>query len=95
MDARRKLHFASLLFGIIKSKKPSYLYKKLAFSQRHVRQAPRLICPILHHTAAFRGSFRFAATKCWNDLPPPIRNSNSKASFKHSLKQYLIKKQKE
>jgi hypothetical protein len=93
MDARRNLHFATLLFGVIKSKQPAYLHQKLVFSQRHIRQAPRLICP-LHHSAAFRGSFRFAATKCWNDLPPPIRNSCTKVTFKLRLKKFLMDKQK-
>lgn len=93
MDARRNLHFATLLFGIITTKQPSYLYNKLTFSTRHIRHAIRLICPS-HRTAAFRGSFRYAATKCWNNLPPPIRNSKTIHSFKISLKKHLLFEQK-
>ncbi|CAG4934580.1 unnamed protein product [Colias eurytheme] len=26
-----------------------------------------------HHSAGFKGSFRYSATKCWNNLPPPPR----------------------
>ena len=38
-----------------------------------------------HRTAAFRGSFKFAATKCWNDLPPPLRLKTIR-SFKQKIK---------
>lgn len=93
MSSRRNFHFATLLFGIIKSHRPSYLYEKLDFSARNIRCAIRLICP-RHRTTAFRGSFRYAATKCWNNIPPPIRNSNTIFSFKKSLKEYLLNLQK-
>lgn len=93
MGSRRHLHFATLLFGVIKNKEPAYLFEKLNFSQRAVRHASRLASHP-HRKVAFRGSFRFAATKCWNDLPPPIRNSNTVASFKMSLRKFLIDKQK-
>lgn len=92
MSARRKLHIASLLFEVIKSQEPAYLYNKLNFSQRRVRIAPRLMC-CQHRTAAFRGSFRYAATKCWNNLPPPIRNCRSTSTFKHLLKNFLFDEQ--
>lgn len=92
MSARRTLHFASLLFGVVINEKPPYLFKKLKFAQCKTRFAVRLICP-QHQTAAFRGSFRYAATKCWNNLPPPIRNSKSAASFKRSLQVYLLNEQ--
>lgn len=92
MSARRTLHFASLLFGVVINEKPPYLFKKLKFAQCKTRFAVRLICP-QHQTAAFRGSFRYAATKCWNNLPPPIRNSKSAASFKRSLQLYLLNEQ--
>ena len=94
MKSRRELHFGCLLFGIMKSQTPPYLFEKLSFSQRHLRMASRLICP-KHVTAAFRGSFRYAATKCWNNIPPPIRNCVSIHTFKRKYKAYLLKLQKE
>lgn len=93
MTSRRTLHFATLLFGIINSRQPSYLFNKLEFSQRGVRVAPRLLCP-RHKTAAFRGSFRYAASKCWNDLPPPVRCCKTVATFKLKLRQHLLNEQK-
>lgn len=92
MHSRRHLHFATLLFGVINNKEPSYLYEKLKFSQRAIRHASRLTVQ-KHNGAAFRGSFRFAATKCWNDLPPPIRNSKSLFTFKLHLRNFLLAKQ--
>ncbi|GBP38137.1 hypothetical protein EVAR_80421_1 [Eumeta japonica] len=32
----------------------------------------------------FRGSFRHAATKCWNNVPPPIRNSRRNVNRERS-----------
>ena len=89
MDSRRLLHFASLLFGLIKNRSPSYLYDKLSFTKRRSRITDRLICP-LHKTAAFRGSFRYSATKCWNNIPPPIRDSSSVNTFKLKYKKHLL-----
>ncbi|KAF9808164.1 hypothetical protein SFRURICE_008667 [Spodoptera frugiperda] len=46
-----------------------------------------------HRSAAFRGSFRYAASKCWNNIPPPIRNLQSTYSFRRRLKDFLISSQ--
>ena len=92
MDARRTLHMSTLLFGVIEKQEPIYLYEKIGFLRGKVRGAPRLMCP-QHKTTAFRGSFRYAATKCWNNLPPPIRSCKSVTSFKRQVKQFLMEKQ--
>lgn len=89
MEVRRGLHLASLLFEIIASGQPSYLFEKLTISRMHIRQAPRLVCPRCR-LASFRGSFRYAATRCWNNIPPPIRKSDSLFTFKRKLKQHLF-----
>lgn len=92
MESRRALHFGSLMFSLIKTGNPSYLYNKLNFSRRQ-RLDSRLMCP-QHKTAAFRGSFRYSATKCWNNIPPPIKQSSSVSSFKLKYKNYLLNIQK-
>jgi hypothetical protein len=92
MDSRRTFHLAVLLYNIVKNKSPSYLFNKLEFSHR-VRVPDRLICP-RHKTAAFRGSFKYAATHCWNNIPPPIRNVCSVQSFKCNFKKYILDIQK-
>lgn len=93
MESRRDLHIATLLFGIIKTQSHSYLFSKLRFTQRESQITDRLICPSFK-TAAFRGSFKYLATKCWNNIPPPIRHSLSVYSFKIKYKNYLMLKQK-
>uniref|UniRef100_A0A2A4KAV4 Reverse transcriptase domain-containing protein n=1 Tax=Heliothis virescens TaxID=7102 RepID=A0A2A4KAV4_HELVI len=99
MKSRRKLHLACLLFGVIKYQEPSYLYKKLSWiaskRQRPVRQCSQQLSTEPHSTAAFRGSFRYAATKCWNNIPPPIRNIKTLGTFRTHLRKFLIDSQKE
>ncbi|KAL0879390.1 hypothetical protein ABMA27_003151 [Loxostege sticticalis] len=95
MEARRQLHLATLLFGVIAVAKPRYLYEKLEWAVRR----PRRLCTYIfstpkHRTAAFRGSFRFAASRCWNDLPPPLRALQTKGTFKRYVKCYLLSLQK-
>lgn len=90
MEARRSLHFAALLFGVVHNRQPHYLFQKLTFSSRPARGAIRLICPRHGRSAAFRGSFRYAATRCWNNIPPPIRNSKTLTTFKLKLRKYLL-----
>jgi hypothetical protein len=93
MKTRHSYHFACMLFGIVHTKSPPYLYSKLTFSHRPTRSAQRLL-GVQHSTAAFRGSFRYSATKCWNNIPPPIRNCRTVSSFKLQYKQYLLNLQK-
>ena len=99
MVLRQELHLATLLFGLVKSKTPEYLFGKLEWRRgRGGDSGSRVVsCPLKlpsFRTAAFRGSFKYAASKCWNNLPPPIRELNSVISFKKTLKQYLINHQK-
>jgi len=98
MSARRKLHLASLVFGIIQTKKPEYLYDKLTWSRHcnkiNARASSSLLRTPRHRTAAFRGSFKFAATRCWNDLLPPFRSIKSVTCFKLKYKKFLLDAQK-
>ncbi|XP_060810695.1 uncharacterized protein LOC132904396 [Amyelois transitella] len=98
METRRQLHLASLMFGVMKFHKPNYLFSKLIFFRFRGRSGPcRSTRPILsvqpHKTVAFEGSFRHQATRCWNDIPPPIRLLSSIYSFKKNLKSFLREKQ--
>lgn len=99
MSDRRKLHLATLLFGTILTKTPLYLYNKLTWSRDvnkvKTRASSYLLLTLTHRTAAFRGSFKFAASRCWNDLPPPFRAIKSVTAFKHKYKKYLLRNQKE
>ena len=96
MHSRRSLHFSALVHSVIKAKRPEYLYKKLewatyTYNSRRTNSIS-LITPF-HTTRAFEGSFRFQASKCWNDLPPPLRKPLSKQNIKQKLKLILLEKQ--
>lgn len=93
---RRKLHLAALLFGVVKLKEPRYLFEKLSWKARLQlsRSCTEQLITERHGTAAFRGSFRYAATRCWNNIPPPIRNSQSIFGFKLKLKKFICDHQK-
>lgn len=98
VKSRRKYHLACLMFGVIKFNRPVYLCDKLCWmaNNRNVKSrncAQQLAIP-LHRSAAFRGSFRYAASKIWNNLPPPIRQCNNIGTFKKHLRQYLIEAQR-
>lgn len=99
MKHRRKLHLACLMFGVMKYKSPSYLYEKLSWmsSSRDCgsRQCSKQLVTQRHSSACFRGSFRYAASKCWNNIPPPIRNLLSLHYFKFKLKKFLFDHQKD
>lgn len=98
MSLRRQLSLATLVFGVIKTCTPEYLFRKLYWRKENSTQQVRAVSKILtvpkHHSAAFRGSFRYAATMCWNNLPPPLRQANSVCSFKRNLKKILFSLQK-
>lgn len=98
MIHRRKLHLACLLFGVVKHGEPSYLHAKLSWKPgRHSHGARACSAPLLtqrHATAAFRGSFRYAASKCWNNIPPPIRNLRTLYTFRLKLKNFIFEHQK-
>ena len=96
MQSRRNLHFSGLVHTVIKMKFPKYLYDKLewascTYNSRRAHK-PILVTPF-HRTRAFEGSFRFQASKCWNDLPPPLQRPLSKLTFKNNLKKVLLEKQ--
>lgn len=98
MRSRRKVHLASFLFGVFKSGKPAYIYDKLGrFNEGrdHFRGVRKLLSVPRHCSAAFRGSFKYAATRCWNNIPPPIRDCRSKHAFNQKLKQFILLKQRE
>ncbi|CAG9137745.1 unnamed protein product [Plutella xylostella] len=98
LSSRRKLHFATLLFSVVRNETPEYLFMKLTwsrqFNKHNTRASSYLLITPKHSTAAFRCSFRYASCKCWNNLPPPIRDLKKASTFKQRLKLHLITLQK-
>lgn len=98
MKGRRDLHMACLLFNLVKYKTPPYLADKLVWARDVLTCRTRSLqwCMLQPRPriVSFRGSFRYAASKCWNDLPPPLRNLKSLTNFKVKYKLYLLNIQK-
>lgn len=96
MTLRREHHLATLLFETIKTGRPIYLFEKLDWrgsNSRPCRTVSWQLRVPSHGSAAFRGSFKYSATKCWNNLPPPLRQLKSKHCFKLQHKKYLLLRQ--
>lgn len=91
---REKLMFATMLFGVINSGKPKYLYEKLSWRKSHRTCSQPLVVPH-HKTMAFRGSFRYQATKCWNNIPPPMRLCKTVKVLKIKFSEHLLMQQKQ
>lgn len=99
MSNRRILKLAAMVFTLKQSGIPPYLARKLEWKPNRklkgLREQQERISLPLFRLQSFRGSFRYAASKCWNNLPPPVVNSKSLAVFKLRCKAYLLDLQKE
>lgn len=100
MANRRNLHLAFTVRKVIEFEKPRYLFNVLKWVKDDRKKplrshrATKLIVPE-HRTVSFRGGFKFAATKIWNDLPPPLREPMPLLKFKKILKSHFLKQQKQ
>lgn len=99
MANRRHLHLAFVVRKVIEFERPKYLFDELKWV-KDARTRPlrshretELRAP-QYKTALFRGGFKFAATKIWNDLPPPIREPMPLLTFKRRVKAYLLERQR-
>ncbi|XP_063377522.1 uncharacterized protein LOC134664707 [Cydia fagiglandana] len=101
MSARRRVHLACATFRVLARQTSRALADKLRRAAAADSARPRralhalLLVPPEYRAAAFRGSFRYAATKCWNDIPPPVREAKSIQQFKSRLKKLYMNNQKE
>lgn len=98
MHGRRKLHLACLIQKVVHREIPVYLYEKFKWSGATKQRSARLryfnsIIGFTHKTVGFRGSFRFAAAKIWNDLPPPLRRKMSNTTFKEKVRSLFFRTQ--
>jgi hypothetical protein len=93
MTNRRILHLACAVRKIIEYEKPRYLFEKLKWVNdtraRVLRRCTKLATP-QHKTAFFRGSFKHAAAKVWNDLPPPLREPMAFLKYKRLVQNHLL-----
>lgn len=98
MQGRRELHLAGLVYKVVRNKKPEYLYNKIEWQGEshgiHTRSKARkmISCP-KHKTKNYKGSFKYASSKIWNNIPPPIQTAMTYLSFKNNMKKYILDKQ--
>ncbi|KAF9815861.1 hypothetical protein SFRURICE_009759 [Spodoptera frugiperda] len=65
-------------------------YADVVIGPRLLSRTERLIQRVQNACAR---SFRYAASKCWNNIPPPIRNLQTTFSFKRKLKEFIFNSQ--
>lgn len=97
MHNRRRYHTLCFLYRLFSTRVPSYLYEQFTWSGdshgHNTRARERLLIIPEHRSAGYRGTFKFASTKLWNDLPPPLKNMATLYAFKKSLRQWLLQEQ--
>ena len=96
MSRRRYLHYCCLIYKVLKSKTPPYLYQKF-ITRFHIhsyktRNNKNLDMP-RHKLKIVEGSFSVSAVRAWNALPTPLRDINTFCSFKSAVKLFLHKNQ--
>lgn len=94
MKYRRQYHLLCFIYDLLRCKEPSYLYDLFTWARNiygcSLRPRDGLLLLPANKTAALRRSLRFAASKCWNDLPPLMKFQNTLASFKKLCHRWLL-----
>ncbi|KAI5717914.1 hypothetical protein M8J77_013445 [Diaphorina citri] len=89
LEDRRKILTLSLLYKILVSQCPPYLYDKYTFhssiSSRETRTHDLLLHKPPHNTQSYSNSFFITSITLWNSVPYSILNSLSFLAFKASL----------
>ncbi|KAI5714781.1 hypothetical protein M8J77_005490 [Diaphorina citri] len=89
IEDRRRILTLSVLYKLLKSRSPPYLYEKYQFrtdvSSRDTRSHELLLDKPRHHTQSYSNAFLLSSIDLWNALPLPILNSLSFFSFKTLL----------
>ncbi|KAI5728643.1 hypothetical protein M8J77_018974 [Diaphorina citri] len=90
-EDRRRILTLSLLYKVLVSQSPSYLYEKYQFRSdvrsRDTRSHELLLEKPRYNTFSYSKSFLHASIDLWNSVPYPILNSLSFFSFKTSLQE--------
>ncbi|KAI5732387.1 hypothetical protein M8J77_026107 [Diaphorina citri] len=89
LEDRKKILTLCLLYKILVSKSPPYLYEKFQFrssvTTRVTRSHDLLLDIPPHNTTSYANSFLLASATLWNSVPFNILNSLSVKSFQASL----------
>jgi len=97
LENRRIFSVLVLLFKIIVSRSPPYLWELLVFTenvQSRLNRHSRLTLRVpQHRTNKMKGAFSVLAPTLWNAVPLNIRSSTSVPIFKAKLLKHLLEKQ--
>ena len=85
---RRWLRRLCYLYKIVSTKQPAYLYDLIPPFQRSTRNRGCIYEPFCR-TISFKNSFLPYAIKEWNKLDPEIRNTETYASFRKMLLNFI------
>ncbi|KAI5756107.1 hypothetical protein M8J77_022115 [Diaphorina citri] len=89
LEDRRKILTLCLLYKILATECPPYLYHKYEFRssvRSRVTRSHELLLEVpSHNTTSYGTSFLISSINLWNSVPYPILNSLSVHSFKASL----------
>lgn len=97
IGARRTYFVGCLLYNILNTERPSYLYaefKNRVFATERLTRAPggTLVQPQCR-TEIYNRSYKITAIKLWNSLPSYIKSANSLEVFKQYLYEHLLRLQ--
>ncbi|KAJ4443440.1 hypothetical protein ANN_05109 [Periplaneta americana] len=95
LHERRNLHLLSLLYRIMHSSSPYYLFARFHTLSRYHNintrsQRDNTLEIPLHASSLYSSSFTVATSRHWNSLPPEVKGCRTLNSFKSKLENYLM-----
>ena len=95
-ETRRRYFLGTLIYKVLTTKRPIYLYNELepSFSTNHpnTRNCPPFDIPFAS-SSTYQNSFLISSMHLWNTLPSEIRNCETLPTFKNKLHNNLINSQ--
>lgn len=96
---RRRYLFGCLIYKLLKTKKPQYLFELLeqhfSYPVRELRSAEHKTFDIpFDRSTIFDRTFQFRATSLWNFLPNKVTESDTIAMFKKRLFKFIFDNEK-
>ncbi|KAJ4429392.1 hypothetical protein ANN_21549 [Periplaneta americana] len=95
LHERRNLHSLSLLYRIMHTSSPYYLFARFHTLSRYHNintrsQRDNTLEIPLHTSSLYSSSFTVATSRHWNSLPPEVKGCRTLKSFKSKLENYLM-----
>ena len=88
LQLRRQLHLSNYMYRIINSDCPTNFTNKFKYVSGGSRSAEN--CDLYVDRSMSHKDFYYLGAKCWNTLPPNMRDASSISSFSTKLKQTLL-----